>query len=91
MSELQRALIDVAALRAEIGRYATARITSNVLATATTVDEPAEALARRPPLAPRQTICPECAGVDEEYWDRRTLSVAYQAGIDAGNTAWGTS
>lgn len=37
----------------------------------------------------RVEICPECAGTDEGYWDRRTMSVAYQAGIDAGNTAWG--
>lgn len=39
----------------------------------------------------RQEICPACSGVDVEYWDRRTLSVAFQAGIDAGNPAWGTS
>jgi hypothetical protein len=39
----------------------------------------------------RQEICPECSGVDEEYWDRRTLTTAYAAGIDAGNTAWGAS
>jgi hypothetical protein len=37
----------------------------------------------------RQIICPECAGTDEEYWDRQTLNVAYMAGIDAGNLAWG--
>ncbi len=37
----------------------------------------------------RQTICPECADVDDNYWDRRTLTTAYAAGIDAGNTAWG--
>lgn len=39
----------------------------------------------------RQKFCPECSGVDEEYWDRRTLAVAFQAGIDAGNTAWGAA
>lgn len=33
--------------------------------------------------------CPECTGVDEDYWDRRTLATAYAAGIDAGNPAWG--
>lgn len=37
----------------------------------------------------KQVICPECSGFDEDYWDRRTLNVAYAAGIDAGNTAWG--
>ena len=37
----------------------------------------------------KQVICPECTGVDEDYWDRQTLGVAYAAGIDAGNTAWG--
>lgn len=37
----------------------------------------------------RNVICPECAGTDEEYWDRMTLNVAYAAGIDAGNQAWG--
>ncbi|MEO3922679.1 hypothetical protein ABGB07_02170 [Micromonosporaceae bacterium B7E4] len=35
--------------------------------------------------------CPECSGVDEDYWDRRTLDMTYAAGIDAGNTAWGSS
>jgi hypothetical protein len=35
--------------------------------------------------------CPECTGIDEEYWDRRTLNMTYAAGIDAGNTAWGGS
>jgi hypothetical protein len=35
--------------------------------------------------------CPECTSIDEDYWDRRTLAVAYMAGIDAGNTAWGQS
>ncbi len=39
--------------------------------------------------AARQEICPECADVDDNYWDRRTLTTAYAAGIDAGNTAWG--
>lgn len=34
---------------------------------------------------PRNVICPECAGTDEEYWDRITLSIAYQAGIDFGS------
>jgi hypothetical protein len=32
--------------------------------------------------------CPECTGIDLEYWDRQTLNGAYAAGIDAGNTAW---
>lgn len=40
------------------------------------------------PNNPRNVICPECAGTDEDYWDRRTLTVAYSAGIDAGNQAW---
>lgn len=40
------------------------------------------------PAKPRVLICPECSGVDEDYWDRQTLAVAYMAGIDAGNTAW---
>jgi hypothetical protein len=34
---------------------------------------------------PRNVICPECAGTDEDYWDRITLSIAHMAGIDAGN------
>jgi hypothetical protein len=34
---------------------------------------------------PRNVICPECADTDPEYWDRITLSIAYQAGIDYGN------
>lgn len=34
---------------------------------------------------PRNVIRPECAGTDEEYWDRITLSIAYMAGIDAGS------
>jgi hypothetical protein len=37
----------------------------------------------------RQVICPGCLGADEDYWGRKTLGVAYAAGIDAGNTAWG--
>lgn len=34
--------------------------------------------------------CPECSGVNEDYWDDMTLAVAYAAGIDAGNQAWVT-
>lgn len=34
---------------------------------------------------PRNVICPECAGTDEEYWDRITLSQAYMAGVNYGN------
>jgi hypothetical protein len=30
---------------------------------------------------PRNVICPECAGTDEEYWDRKVLSVAAQSGM----------
>lgn len=37
----------------------------------------------------RPEYCPECTGVNEDYWDDRTLAVAQMAGIDAGNTAWG--
>lgn len=37
----------------------------------------------------RDEICPECSGINEEYWDVRTLEMAQMAGIDAGNTAWG--
>jgi hypothetical protein len=29
----------------------------------------------------RNVICPECAGTDEEYWDRRLLDVAYMSGM----------
>jgi hypothetical protein len=28
--------------------------------------------------------CPECVGVDEDYWDRMVLQIAYQAGLDRG-------
>lgn len=41
------------------------------------------------PYSTPRKYCPECVGTDEDYWDRRTLAVAYQAGIDAGNKAWG--
>lgn len=37
----------------------------------------------------RVVVCPECSGADEQYWDRRTLGIAYAAGIDAGNPPWG--
>jgi hypothetical protein len=40
---------------------------------------------------PRVLVCPECADTDEGYWDRQTIAMAVQAGIDAGNTAWGVS
>ena len=30
--------------------------------------------------------CPVCVGTDEGFWERRTLTVAYQAGIDAGRS-----
>lgn len=30
---------------------------------------------------PRNVICPECAGTDEEYWDRRLLDTAYMSGM----------
>lgn len=47
---------------------------------------------RFPPRADnedRKGICPECTGDNETYWDDRTLAIAYQSGIDVGNTAWG--
>jgi hypothetical protein len=40
------------------------------------------------PFGQPRRYCPECTGTDEDYWDRRTLAVAHQAGIDAGNKAW---
>lgn len=30
---------------------------------------------------PRNVICPECAGTDEEYWDRRLLDVVHMSGM----------
>lgn len=30
---------------------------------------------------PRNIICPECAGTDVAYWDRKVLSAADQAGL----------
>jgi hypothetical protein len=30
---------------------------------------------------PRNVICPECAGTDEDYWDRRLLDTAYRSGM----------
>jgi len=29
----------------------------------------------------RNVICPECAGTDEDYWDRRLLNVAHNSGM----------
>ncbi|GAA0738529.1 hypothetical protein Drose_04470 [Dactylosporangium roseum] len=29
----------------------------------------------------RNVVCPECAGTDEGYWDRRMLDVAYMSGM----------
>lgn len=30
---------------------------------------------------PRNVICPECAGTDEDYWDRRLVDTAYRSGM----------
>ncbi|MFE9955866.1 hypothetical protein [Micromonospora sp. NPDC005299] len=36
--------------------------------------------------------CPECAGVDPDYWDSRTLAMANMAGIGAGTEhRWGAA
>lgn len=35
------------------------------------------------PLAPA-CYCPECVGTDAEYWQRRTLDLAAQAGVQSG-------
>lgn len=29
----------------------------------------------------RNVLCPECAGTDEDYWDRRLLETAYRSGM----------
>lgn len=29
----------------------------------------------------RNVICPECSGIDEDYWDRKVLSVAAMSGM----------
>jgi len=30
---------------------------------------------------PRNVICPECAGIDVSYWDRKVLAAADQSGM----------
>jgi hypothetical protein len=30
---------------------------------------------------PRNVICPECAGTDNDYWDRRLINVAHKSGM----------
>lgn len=34
----------------------------------------------------RVVLCPECMGTDPDYWDRSTLGMAYDAGIDYGSS-----
>lgn len=55
-----------------------------------TIDDSARVLGYRisGPEEDAKVYCPECTGLDEDYWDRKTLDMADAAGIAAGSAAW---